>query len=498
MREAQLRDVLLIKAIEETDGTEPLISAEDRKAATREAARNSGDVSTADAASGGRLSGRAQRMLVSRAEFLLPPLVRRYPDIADLSRVAGGSALIGLLLIVASVLVGGGLSMLDGTRRIDILSLPLLGLILWNLLVYTAVIAGSLRSLMKKRPRRPLLPIFVSGSVLRQVRRFVSASARHNTLLAASLERFTPEWWEAAKPLLLARAARLFHLCAAAAGVGLICALYLRSLTADYSAGWESTFLDANDVHTFVSIIYGPASAVTGIPIPDASHLDRIRWQSGGGGERAAYWIHLLAASVALYIVVPRLVFAAIKTVSIWRHAFSAALPASLAAYFGRTFGDGRALAWQAVTVVPYGYEPSDAALAKLRSLLSAALGDAATVSCLSPVRYGDEDALTIGNGETPVVLLNLAATPEEETHGVALDRVQRRATASSKALAIVDEGPYASRMSAAGGAPERMNERRRLWQDFVERHGPSACFVNLAAGEQAESERLRAALLQL
>jgi hypothetical protein len=509
MREAQLRDVLLVKALEETPGMEALISESDRRAATREARRNVGDAANADLenrASG--LSRRAQRMLAVRAELLLTPLARSHPFIGKLSQFAQSSALLRWALIVASAVFGGALSMLDGTKHIDLLSLPTFGLIAWNLLVYAAIAAGALRSRERKRVRGAFLPGLVAASVLRKVRRFVTASGDYSAALAEALDRFVREWLEVSRPLLLARATRLFHLCAAAAGVGLICALYLRSLTIDYSAGWESTFLDPADVYRLVSIVYGPASAVTGIPVPDASHLAAIRWENGGGGERAAYWIHLLAASVALFIVAPRLALAALSTLSIWRRASNATLPMSLGAYFAETFG--AAAGPDAVTVVPYGYEPTEAALDELRRRLVAAAGGGTAFVFVAPVGYGDESELLRDvahdrQGELLILLLNLAATPEEENHGSAIDRVLRSGAAAGprKALVVIDEQPYAARMLAQGGAAERMTERRRLWAEFVERRGAVACFIDLvseSAGHPADAdvERLRKALLQV
>ena len=508
MREKQLRHVLLVKAIEETDGTERLIPEAERTSATREAARNTGDAASAGAEHpGGRLTRRAQTLLAARADLLSGPVLHDHRFVDAILRLAGGSAAAGWLLIFVSVLLGGALSAFDGTRHIDILSRPLLGLILWNLIVYAVLIATFARSRLKRRPRRVVLRSLIAESALRRVRRAVSRSAQYNAPLARALDGFVREWAEVAKPLLIARAARLFHLCAAAAGAGFVAALYLRGLTVDYSAGWESTLAGAAAVHTFVSIVYGPAAALTGIAIPDVQHLEAIRWMNGEGGERADYWIHLLAASVAIYVVAPRLVLAFVGTLAIWRHTLNMPLPASLAAYFSRTFGEGQAAGRHSVIVAPYGYEPSEDSLARLSRRLTAALGEGIVVERLAAVRYGDEQSLLRDvtqprDGGVLALLVNLSATPEEENHGAAIDRVQSRSEAS-KALVLVDEGPYAARMLALGGAAERMDERRRSWKAFVERHDAIPCFVNLDVEEaQAasgdESGNMRAALLQL
>jgi hypothetical protein len=511
MREAALRSVLIVKAIEETDGTDFLISDEARRASAREAKRDAGVTPAADELNDrSPLPARAQHMLAARAEALLAPVVTRHPFLGTVSKLASGPRALGWALAVLSVLCGVALSALDGPRRIDVLSLPLLGLVAWNALVYALVIAGWLRS-SNTRARQPLLPSFMTAWGLRNARRFVARSGPFNAPLAAALDRFMREWSEVAKPLLLARASRVFHLCAAAAGAGLIAGLYLRGMTLDYAAGWESTFLDAADVHRIVSLIYAPASAATAIGIPDVAQIERIRWENGG--ERAARWMHLLAATVVLFVVIPRLALVVLGTLSVWRRSLRAPLPASLTGYFRKTFGGDGALRPTSVVVIPYAYEPSHAAVAALRSLLASALGENGSVDVRVPVRYGDEDKLleTLGRSsgatDAAVVLLNLAATPEEENHGVVLSSARHRLAAArpaGKLLVMVDEGPYALRMGAQGGPSERIAERRRVWQAFIEAHDSHVCFANLAAphtesaGESpgAEVECVRAALL--
>ncbi|HYI86045.1 MAG TPA: DUF2868 domain-containing protein [Burkholderiales bacterium] len=513
MREGKLRPVLLVKAIEETDGTELLIPDADRKAATREARRDAGDEAAADELNdASALPGRAQRMLAARAEVLLAPVVSRHPFVETVSNLASGPRGLGWALVALSALCGVALSALDGPRRIDIVSLPLLGLVAWNLIVYGFVIAGWFRS--SKRPaRQPRLAGFFTARILGNLKRYVDRSAKFDVALAEALNRFAREWSEVAKPLLVARASRVFHLCAAAAGAGLIAGLYLRGITLDYTAGWESTFIDAHGVHMLSSIIYGPASAVTGIPIPNVAHLEAIRWQNGAGGERAANWIHLLTATVAIFIVLPRLVLVLLGTFAVWRRSLRTALPPTLTAYFRKTFGGEGVLVRTAITVMPYAYEPSGDALIELRRQLTAALGENGVIDLRPPVRYGDEETLLRSAGDSRsvdvlVVLMNLAATPEDENHGAVIAGVRQRFTparASGKALVILDERPYAERMGSLGGPVERMSERRRLWQSFVEKHGLKAYFATLvppaadlpAAPQEPDVERLRSALLQ-
>ena len=75
-------------------------------------------------------------------------------------------------------------------------------------------------------------------------------------------------------------------------------------------------------------------------------------------------------------------------------------------------------------------------------------------------------------------VLFNLAATPENENHGVILDYLVRE---SARGIAVlVDESGYLERLGDQGGGQARMAERKALWQQFCSFHKAPANFVNL------------------
>jgi len=102
---------------------------------------------------------------------------------------------------------------------------------------------------------------------------------------------------------------------------------------------------------------------------------------------------------------------------------------------------------------------------------------------------YGEEDALLAqlevgGAADVLVLLFSLAATPEDENHGVlvsgARELLSRRGP-NVELVVLVDEAPYAARLAGEGGARGRLAERRTLWQAFARAHGAEARFVDLA-----------------
>jgi len=456
MRAEDLRAVLLVKAVEESDRTGTVLPSADRAAAARAARRENPHTSALDS------------LLAARAQKLLPRILERHPGIGSLLSITGEPRWIAAAFIAVSLASGFALSALDGTRSINILGFALLGLVAWNLAVYVLLL------IKPSLPGRWLGPAFAR----------VAAQRSRQSVLAEALLKFVRDWYQAAEPLYRLRAARMLHLAAIALGVGLIGGLYLRGLVLEYRATWASTFLAAPQVHALLSIVYGPASLVTGVPIPGVAELQSI----GARGESAARWIHLMAGTVALFVVLPRALLAVAASAAIARRSRELAPPTSLQPYFRTAFAHGDGLGRAKVRVLPYAYEPSPPAAQRLRERLPALLGGELVIESEASTPYGEEDALlaqieVTGAVDVLVLLFSLAATPEDENHGVliagARDLVARRGP-NAELVVLVDEAPYAARLAGEGGARERLPERRALWQAFARVHGAEARFVDL------------------
>jgi hypothetical protein len=412
-------------------------------------------------------------------------IAARHPVSETILALADGPAWLAWVPVLLGLALGASLSALDGSRRINVLAFPLFGLIAWNLILYLAL----LYRLGRYQGRAPaaLLPGALARAASGYVMRLASRSRAFDALFAKALERFAQEWFAVARPLLLARATMVLHLAAAAVGVGLVAGLYFRGLVLDYQAGWESTFLDASGVHAVLAAIYGPASWITGIPIPDAAQLEALRWQGGKGGGRADLWIHLLAATCAIYVVVPRLLLALLAWISARARARHTPLPDSMPAYFRASFGGVEgSIERGTVLICPYAYEPTSEALERLRRWLPSVVGAELPIDLRASVAYGGEDEFLEAIGERGgavadivVLLFSLATTPEDENHGVLIAGVRdwlAAARREARVRVVLDEAPYASRMG-----PERLEERRNAWREFVTARGLQADFVNLS-----------------
>jgi hypothetical protein len=76
---------------------------------------------------------------------------------------------------------------------------------------------------------------------------------------------------------------------------------------------------------------------------------------------------------------------------------------------------------------------------------------------------------------------MNLAATPETENHGAAIVAARdhtRRARPEQRLLVLLDVSAYAEHFPAGAAAPGRLEERLRLWRDFVGGYGVEVAFT--------------------
>jgi hypothetical protein len=365
VQERALRKVLLIQAIEETDRRGEALPLAERVDATRAVAgKNLSSIETQPEA---QLSSATEWFLVRRADLLLRSLRGRSPGIDYVLAIAGGSIALDRGMLMLAFVAGVLLSFLDGRRAINIFALPLVVLIAWNLLVYVSRL-GRRRTTAAtatkstpgvttvgaapvapasggaSAPRRSLFASFYSRWTRSRVDKLLGHSTRFNAPLAPGLRRFAGDWWEVAQPLFAARARRLLHLSAMAVALGLIAGYYFRAIILRAGAGWEGgNVLGPGTAHTFLTVLYGPASLITGISLPPAAGIAELRLTaaSGSGGD-AAPWIHLIAWTAVLYIVLPRLIAVLSSSFGLWRLSRRLAAPPGVVGYVRTLFATER------------------------------------------------------------------------------------------------------------------------------------------------------------
>ena len=303
--EDDARRLLLVRAVESADLAQSVLTGEDRLQAT------AAGLAKPQRRNGGRKASEEaddEAFLVQRSEFAFARITTRFPEAARAAARMRWPAWIDWLLPAFALALGLAANELDNGRRLNILTFPLIGMVAWNLALFASLAVNSLRRLAPgSRSTRG------GNGLARLLVRVVGwAPASPGTEpLRGALAQFSGDWLRYASPLTYSRASRALHLAAAALAAGVILGMYLRALAIEYQAGWESTFLGAGAVHALLTLVLGPASAISGIGLPAQEQLLSLRWSDARPGENAGPWIHLYAVTAAVFIIIPRLLLAA-------------------------------------------------------------------------------------------------------------------------------------------------------------------------------------------
>jgi hypothetical protein len=475
MDERTARDVLLVRAAEGADSERKLITEADRQHAARAAA----ELARWSASERGEEASEAL-FVAKRAELLSTKLKEREPGLVQASRAFAWHPWIGVALPLAAFVFGAYFQQVGNRHHINVLAFPLMTIVVWSLVVYVLLAVRMVSGV--GRGARPL----------RGPRRWLFGFARRERGLAgAVLASFLNDWSRASVPLLTARAGRVLHLSAALLALGAIAGLYVRGLVFEYRAGWESTFLDARQVHTLLSFLLTPAASVLGMSFPSVGEVAALRWPDATG-ENAARWIHWYAVTVGALVVLPRLALAGVARLR--ERQLSRRFPIALDEPYFRRLLAGFSPYRMQLRVLPYSYTMDEVSLRGLREASRALLGDNTDVSVRPAVPFGAESSAATGLDATDrtvalsAALFNLAATPEHENHGAFLDLL--RAATGPRLVALVDEASYKRRLGDAPAARDRLAERRSAWSAFCSAHNVPVAFVDLASPDLAQLER--------
>jgi hypothetical protein len=131
-----LRSILLVKNVEEQDPDGAVLPLAERAAATRDALRQRTPPP-------GDTQAHAWAVLADRASQLQARLAERHPVVTKALELESGLAVAGWLMLPAAFALGLVLSLYDSRVRIEILAFPLLGVVVWNLVVYALLLASA-------------------------------------------------------------------------------------------------------------------------------------------------------------------------------------------------------------------------------------------------------------------------------------------------------------------------------------------------------------------
>ncbi len=473
MKEQVARKVTLVRAIETADVKHEVLSDDDRMYASR-SARELAQWSAADSKSELTLD----HFLEQRSEQILKRLAERTPAFRSFLHRRPLLPLLSALLPLLALIVGAAIDHIADPHRVDLLSAPLLAIIGWNLLVYVILLAWLLIPARRTGWAGPDLMRRLSIGRAKLPRKLPAP-------LAAALGEYTLDWTQLSWKLTHARLSRAMHLSAAAFALGAVISLYARGLSTQYAAGWESTFLDANQVHTLLSWLFAPAMflfPIEGFSVADVQALRFVQEPSAAGGAR---WVHLYAATLLLLVILPRVVLAMFAG---WRAArLARRFPLDLQQPYYRKLADHIGAGPGPVTlrVLPYSFTLDERRDRGLSELAMAMFGEQTRVMLRPALPYGEDpkavlEDLRPDNGTSTVtaVLFSLAATPEQENHGAVLSAIARQLPGGVQVF--VDESPLTERAAGQPGMDARLAERVALWRQFCTYHQLPVTVVNL------------------
>lgn len=300
MNETQARKVVLAWAIETADPKGKFIGEAERQQVDTQAvlaAREAHGSSKSDTV--------VASVLQKRAALVLDAVEKNHPGLTGLQRHLNISAWLAWVVSILALLLGAATDRVLDPHRVDLLSQPFLVIVVWNLLVYLMLAATVFRRAPKaKAPSLGSLRWWSMG--LWRFRPIPGA------LRAKVTDVFYRRWYEVASVLMGQRIKRVLHLAAAAWAAGVALSILSRGLVVAYGVGWESTFLNAEQVHLILQVLFMPLVALFSLDPFTVQDIARLQFEAGAGGqvEDGQRWAIMYAGLLALLVVVPRLVLA--------------------------------------------------------------------------------------------------------------------------------------------------------------------------------------------
>lgn len=300
MNEAQARKVVVAWAIETADPQGKLLSDAQRGHVDTEA------VLAARKMNGPKKSEAAvASALQNRAELVLEAVEKSNPAMAALQHPSHWTPWLAWVIPLAALVLGVATDRVVDPHRVDLLSQPFLAIVLWNLVIYLMLLVSLFRSAPQvQAPSVGGLRWWSTG--LWRLRPIPGA------LRAKVTEAFFRRWHALAAALIAQRIKRVLHLAAAAWAAGVALSLMSRGLVVAYGVGWESTFLNAEQVHLILQVLFTPMVALFSLEPFTVQDIARLQFVAGTGGDvvDGQRWVMLYAGLLALLVVVPRLVLA--------------------------------------------------------------------------------------------------------------------------------------------------------------------------------------------
>jgi GTPase SAR1 family protein len=277
-------------------------------------------------------AGSPQHAYARRADKILTQITHRHSIVIqaslDMIRLPKWCS---WLLYLCAILLGSSMHVWEGSRSFHILSTTLIICTLWNLasiifLVLFPILKSKKSSVSvssinqstlqthhryTSRLSRSLLSIFLFFYQKRSLKYLIRGDSKKDQLYIQIIQKFWQQWFTHAGHFIQSRWAYHLHIAAICVVVSALSSAYISGLTTAYQASVASTFFETEQVLRYAHLFLWPATIVWG-------KLQVVQTNNALIGP-AAPWVHYYTLSLAIYIVLPRLLATAYTAYISWR-----------------------------------------------------------------------------------------------------------------------------------------------------------------------------------
>lgn len=488
MKPESVRKIMMLQAVEEADPSDQLLSPIDKSNAAELAGAPLEKKSS---------SGTENSFLEKRADSLLIRLAARYPEAASWTQTVASHHRLGMLALLfglIALVIGFLTNELGPDKRINILSFPLLGIILWSVLVYIREIILFFRS--RNRLFQDSWIDWLIGLVQPPQSTHDSIEKEEEKTLAGGRTIFEKRWKQITAPVIGARLKSLLHTTALILAAGAIAGMYVKGLANEYTAVWESTFFENSaQLRPVLQAVLGPATAISGETIPSAGELDTIRMTKGEevAGQNAARWIHWYAITIGIFVIIPRLLFAFLWRIKASHLAKTIPFREISSRYYEHLLATSTGDSID-IHIVPYGINPDDMKKRAAIRALEEQFEKPLKITWDATVPFGEEEEIILSeapDGCTLVPFFSLAATPEKETHLAVYQTLSGHASNPvghhPVKWALIDPESYDEKLTFFPDADQRRFDREAAWIRLFETENLDLIFIGRKPSQPPE-----------
>jgi hypothetical protein len=447
------QQVARTRAVEETDAEARIWDGGARRAATEEAKRVAGT--------------QVIPFLSRRAAALMGRTKEPVESVLGLPIIPGWLVSSGW---IAAFGIGWALSAVGQEREINLLALPLMGILGWNAIVVVISLVALLR------PSRS----GATGARVEQFFRRISAwkspaaqdaVARLPQKAPARFQELTSAPW---RTRLASRFRAWLHLGAALIAIGSIAGMFARGWSRDYRAVWESTLLESSGASRFLGALFAPASSVTGIRVPleKIPGMQRVEGREAQSPDSARDWICLYGGTLGLLVVLPRFLLLLLELAHARKISRRALLGAEWQAYARRVLSlvEG---AGAPAHVLTHGLQADAAAQERWRQWAHQHWKDVGQVDFQSVPVAEETEYLETWRPTAPRVLLvfNMSNVPEAEIQREVAEGVSRKLQANLSSAPLVvalEDRELRQRWSGFADGERRLADRLATWRETM------------------------------